>query len=68
MDDLVENVSDYPESVLRKHLYRIQKLSTKYYEFRLANKYMSHHLWKNQNTLELTILGIVKQVGKPTTR
>ena len=35
------NLSYYPESVLRKHLYRIQKLSTKYYEFRLANKYVT---------------------------
>ena len=41
MDDLEDNLSYYPESVLRKHLYRIQKLSTKYYEFRLANKYVT---------------------------
>lgn len=25
-----------PEFVLRKHLYRVQKLSSKYYEFRIA--------------------------------
>ena len=29
MDDLEDNLSYYPESVLRKHFYRIQKLSTK---------------------------------------
>ena len=27
-----------PEFVLRKHLYRVQKLSRKYYEFRIAYK------------------------------
>ena len=41
LDDLEDNLSYYPESVLRKHLYRIQKLSTKYYEFRLANKFVT---------------------------
>lgn len=30
--------------MLRKHLYRIQKLSTKYYEFRLANKQITPSL------------------------
>ena len=36
-----ENLSYYPKDILRKHLYRVQKLSTKYYEFRLANKQLS---------------------------
>ena len=48
MDDLVENLSDYPESKLRKHLYRIQKLSSKYYEFRLANKYITSSMEKSE--------------------
>ena len=41
LEKVEENLSYYPKDILRKHLYRVQKLSTKYYEFRLANKQLS---------------------------
>ena len=42
IDNVVENLHLIPKHILRKHLYRVQKLSSKYYEFRLANKYINH--------------------------
>ena len=44
LEKVDENFTYYPKNVLRKHLYRIQKLSTKYYEFRLANKQITSSL------------------------
>lgn len=41
IDDVWENIHLTPQHILRKHLYRVQKLSSKYYEFRLANKYIT---------------------------
>ncbi len=41
IDNVVEDLHLIPKHVLRKHLYRVQKLSSKYYEFRLANKYVN---------------------------
>ena len=41
LEKVEENLSYYPKDILRKHLYRVQKLSTKYYEFRLANKQLT---------------------------
>ena len=41
IDNVVENLHLIPKYILRKHLYRVQKLSSKYYEFRQANKYIN---------------------------
>ena len=41
IENVVENLHLIPKHVLRKHLYRVQKLSSKYYEFRLANKFIT---------------------------
>lgn len=41
IDNVVENLHLIPKHILRKHLYRVQKLSSKYYEFRQANKYIN---------------------------
>ena len=41
IDNVAENLHLIPKHVLRKHLYRVQKLSSKYYEFRLANKFIN---------------------------
>ncbi|MGB1449695.1 MAG: type II CRISPR RNA-guided endonuclease Cas9 [Flavobacteriaceae bacterium] len=41
IENVVENLPLIPKDVLRKHLYRVQKLSSKYYEFRLADKYIN---------------------------
>ena len=41
IDNVEENLHLIPKHILRKHLYRVQKLSSKYYEFRLANKYIN---------------------------
>ena len=41
IENVVENLPLIPREVLRKHLHRVQKLSSKYYEFRLADKYIN---------------------------
>ena len=41
IDNVVENLHLIPKHILRKHLYRVQKLSSRYYEFRQANKYVN---------------------------
>ena len=41
IDKLVENLHLIPKHIISKHLYRVQKLSSKYYEFRLANKFIT---------------------------
>jgi len=41
IDDLEENLALESRSFLKNHLYRVQKLSSKFYEFRLAYKQTS---------------------------
>ena len=41
IDKLEENLHLIPKHIISKHLYRVQKLSSKYYEFRLANKFIT---------------------------
>ena len=41
IDEETEDLKYLPYSQLRKHLYRVQKLSSRYYEFRLAYKQVS---------------------------
>lgn len=39
--DLEENLTLESRSFLKNHLYKVQKLSSKFYEFRLAHKQVS---------------------------
>ena len=41
IDEQKEDLKYLPYSQLKKHLYRVQKLSSRYYEFRLAHKQVS---------------------------
>ena len=64
IDNVVENLHLIPKYILRKHLYRVQKLSSKYYEFRQANKYINPS-FDYPEYIRINILGIKKQVGSP---
>lgn len=59
LEKVDENFTYYPKNVLRKHLYRIQKLSTKYYEFRLANKQITPSL-EAQEYIRINNFGTLK--------